>query len=205
MWVYARDFEDMYQVSDDGLVRGIDRVYIRKNGRKMTTKGRLKAYGINKNGYYTVQLSKAGKKYTFLVHKLIWESFNGKIPEDSELEVCHYDENNKNNRLDNLYLGTHEQNCQQKLFRERRSKAMKGNTYSKGKFSKNRIPIVCLDLNGNLIKEYDCLSDVTSDGFSTGNVCKCCKNTYYAKGNVTKNRIFMYKSDFIKANEVLLD
>lgn len=36
------------------------------------------------------------------------------------------------------------------------------------------IPVECL-LNGVVEKKYECISDVTKDGYSAGNICMCCK------------------------------
>ena len=39
----------------------------------------------------------------------------------------------------------------------------------------DRIKVIQLDLNDNIIKIYDYLTEVENDGFSKGNVCSCCK------------------------------
>lgn len=202
IWKDMLGFEGLYQVSNEGRAKGIDRVIIRKNGRPLFCKGQMLKFKTNKDGYYIVQLSKE-KKYLRLVHKLVWETFNGKVPDG--LEIGHNDGNNKNNNLDNLYLCTHQQNCNHPITRKRHSEAMKGNTYSKGHVCKYRIPIVCLDLNFNLIKEYDFMTQVKEDGFSVENVSKCCKNTYSNRGNVTKNRIFMTKDNYEKYIQKMLE
>lgn len=44
------------------------------------------------------------------VHRLVWEAFNGPIP--NRLEINHKDLDRANNRLDNLELMTHQQNIQ---------------------------------------------------------------------------------------------
>lgn len=37
------------------------------------------------------------------------------------------------------------------------------------------IPILQLALDGTLVKEWECITDVVSEGYSPGNVCWCCK------------------------------
>jgi len=51
------------------------------------------AYGINKK---------------MLVHRIVWESFNGPIPDD--MDVDHIDDNPQNNALSNLRLLSHQDN-----------------------------------------------------------------------------------------------
>lgn len=61
-----------------------------------------------KNGYKRVNLYCNGKRKRFLVHRLVWETFVGKIPEGYELD--HIDGNPQNNRLENLRVVTHKEN-----------------------------------------------------------------------------------------------
>ena len=201
-WNRVLSFENRYEVSkENGIVRSVPRVKIRSNGRPLTVKGKILAQSINEDGYCVVELHEDDNtNHPKFVHVLVWEAFNGKKPKFNEngekLEIGHKDGNSKNNSLDNLYICTHPENCNHQLTRQRQSDRMKGNTISKGLISKNRIPIVSLDLNYNLIKEYECISQVKDDGFSIGNVSKCCKNQYSVRGNVSKNRIWMTKSDY---------
>lgn len=203
MWIDICGFEGMYQVSDLGEIRSVPRVVERRRQGNLLVKGKLLTYGTNKDGYYIVQLHKDGKNSSKLVHKVVWENFNGLVPKG--LEIGHNDGDNHNNKLDNLYLCTHKENCNHQITRKRQSERMKGNTISKGLICKYRIPIVCLDLDYNLIKEYDFLDQVEEDGFSAGNVSLCCKNTYSTRGNVSKNRIFMTKQNYQKMLEKELE
>lgn len=60
------------------------------------------------SGYLVIKLCKNGKYTQKLIHRMVWESFNGPIPE--RLEINHKDLNKTNNRLHNLELTTHQQN-----------------------------------------------------------------------------------------------
>lgn len=55
------------------------------------------AYGINKK---------------FLVHRVVWECFNGEIPD--KMDIDHIDNNPKNNSLDNLQLLNHADNLKKR-------------------------------------------------------------------------------------------
>ena len=196
-WVDSIYFGEKYEVSDEGVIRSKPRQFIRKNGRKMTVRGKVLSYSTNDDGYLIVELhDENGNNKPKLVHKVVWESFNGKVPEG--LEIGHNDCNSKNCRLDNLYLCTHLVNCNHPITRKRQSERMKGNTISKGLISPNRIPIVCLNLDYSLVKEYECITMVIEDEFSVGNVSACCKNKYGKHGNVTKGKIFMTKDEYEK-------
>ena len=59
-------------------------------------------------GYHNVQLCKDGKYTHKLIHRLVWEAFNGPIP--GRLEINHKDLDKTNNHIDNLELVTHQQN-----------------------------------------------------------------------------------------------
>lgn len=196
-WRDTFEFEERYQTSFYGDIISKPRIKIRKNGRPFTIRGKTLSTYTNEDGYLMVQLhSMDGDNHPKLVHKLVWESFYGKVPEG--LEIGHWDGDCKNNVLTNLYLCTHITNCQHIQFKSKRHTVMLGNTLSKGLISPNRISIVCLDLDYKLIKTYDYVSQVTEDGFGAGNVCRCCKGMYGKKGNVTKNRIFMTKFNYEK-------
>ncbi len=196
-WVDVIDFNGYFKINDEGECYGVDRVVIRKNGRKLTVKGKkMKPTKPNKDGYISYQLSKTdGKKHKHLIHKLVWESFNGKVPEG--LEIGHKDCNSLNNRLDNLYLCTHPENCNHPITRKRRSEAMKGNTISKGIISTKRRKVIMLTIDYEFEKEYEFLSQTRDDGFFPSNISECCKNKYINDGNnIYRGHRFMYKEDY---------
>ena len=63
----------------------------------------------NRNGYYMVSLRKDGKKVGKIVSRLVYEAFNGPIPEG--LQVNHINEDKSDNRLENLNLMSPSENC----------------------------------------------------------------------------------------------
>jgi hypothetical protein len=62
----------------------------------------------NSSGYKQVILNKK----SFMVHRIIYEMFKGKIPD--KLQIDHIDRNKINNSLDNLRLCTNSENCMNK-------------------------------------------------------------------------------------------
>ena len=57
-------------------------------------------------------------------HRLIWEAFNGEIPDG--MEIDHINGNPSDNRLENLRLVTHEDNCNNPVTKERYKNSNKG-------------------------------------------------------------------------------
>lgn len=76
-----------------------------KNGswRKLKLAPRSKS---KKHKHLRVMLSPDRKSYS--VHRIIYETFNGPIPSDKL--VCHRNDNEYDNRLENLYVGTVKEN-----------------------------------------------------------------------------------------------
>ena len=100
-WLPIKNFENMYEVSDTGLVRSIDRVCLGKDGNIYPCKGKIKATAPNKNvQYMQVELYKNNVSYHRYVHRLVAEAF---IPNPDNLpEVNHIDGNRQNNVVSNL-------------------------------------------------------------------------------------------------------
>lgn len=65
-------------------------------------------------GYPKVTLYYKGKRKTYLLHRLVWEYFNGKIP--SGMQVDHIDGNVNNNSIYNLQLLTQKQNIRKRPY-----------------------------------------------------------------------------------------
>jgi hypothetical protein len=95
-WRDIRGFEGLYQVSNLGRVRSIDRTVLRSNLTSCFYKGMIRNFQYNHNGYLVLQLSKDCFHTFAKVHLLVVETF---------LEggfVKHIDGDKQNNRIDNL-------------------------------------------------------------------------------------------------------
>lgn len=63
----------------------------------------------NGSGYYQIKIFNNNKCISQpLVHRLVWETFNGAVPDSLELD--HIDRNTANNTLSNLRVVTHSEN-----------------------------------------------------------------------------------------------
>ena len=149
IWKDIKGFEGLYRVSNLGRVKSF-----------YGLKERILKPLIHSCGYYQVQLYKnlIGKNY--LVHRLVWEAFNGQIPEG--LQVNHINEIKSDNRLENLNLMTCKENTNYGTRNERRVK----------KLSK---VVLQFTLDNILVKEYPSLIQVYREtGFAFRNISACC-------------------------------
>ena len=111
-WQPVVGYAGLYEVSDQGNVRSLDREIQRRNRWGSMTTDRLKGKPLRTRvcgpGYLAVSLSRGGKVATRYVHHLVMFSFVG--PRPGDLEINHIDCNKENNRLNNLEFISHEEN-----------------------------------------------------------------------------------------------
>lgn len=111
IWKPVVGYEGLYEVSNLGRVRSVDR-YVRfgrwgDNGQTRLRKSQLISPKIDE-GYYRVNLNKDGHQKMFKVHRLVAMAF---IPNPDNLPVVnHKDENRLNNCVNNLEWCTQQYN-----------------------------------------------------------------------------------------------
>ena len=111
-WRDISGFEGLYQVSNNGKVRSLNRIYLQRSstGGMMTKRyyGKELSPEDNGSGYLVVHLRKCGKRTSRHVHRLVAEAF---IPKTNHgLVVNHKDYNKKNNKVSNLEWTTQREN-----------------------------------------------------------------------------------------------
>jgi len=96
---YLKNFRGSdYSVTRDGDVISFTRY---SEGRTLKPK-------ISNNGYVHVTMYRNGRRNTFLLHRVVWITFNGEIPEG--MTIDHINGIKTDNRLLNLRLGTQKEN-----------------------------------------------------------------------------------------------
>lgn len=124
-WRPVEGFEGMYEVSNLGRVRGLDRLIPMQTaacGYKKW-KGKIISPDVLKDGYYKIGLHKGGKKHMLALHRVVAIAFvEGRTAE--KRIINHKDCNPANNRADNLEWCTYAYNsvyegCKQRAWATR--------------------------------------------------------------------------------------
>ena len=133
-WRPVLGFEGMYQVSNLGRVRSLERIINYSDGRIRTFPGRIIRPGGGKNHLYVFLHRRQVKKKEY-VHRLVLESFVGPCPPG--MEACHDpDYHPHNNRLSNLRWATASANQRDAIKQGRR---VVGEKHPESKYSSSAI------------------------------------------------------------------
>lgn len=164
IWRDVKDFEGFYQVSNFGRIKSLDRI-IQQHHRNQRNvehiyKGKILKGNINKNGYITVDLHKKGKIKTFLLHRLIAETFIPKVK--GKNIINHKDNNPTNNQVNNLEWCTQSENIKY--------------AYEFGnKKPPHQKRIIQFDRNNNFICEWESQTQIERVlGIKQANISKVC-------------------------------
>lgn len=103
IWKDIPNYEGMYQVSNLGNVKSLNR-FSTRNGNTLFITGRLMSKSKSNNGYYTVSLTKSSVKKTFIVHQLVAICFLNHKPCGMKLIIDHINDDKSDNRLENLQI-----------------------------------------------------------------------------------------------------
>lgn len=176
-WKDIPGYEGAYQISSLGRVKCLERVYYcgDKCSRRVQEEIILKPTSVK--GYVRLALSKNGKRKSFLVHRLVAESFI-LIPDSLEhligtrkLQVNHKDENLLNNAVDNLEWCTASYNVNYGARNEKMA--------SKNRNGKKSKPVLCVETG----EVFPSQAEVERKfGFLQSCISACCKREGTAYG-----------------------
>lgn len=122
------------------------------------------------SGYHKVRLSKNRETSDWLVHKLVFCSFNNEINIDKNFVIDHIDGNKHNNCLNNLRKISISDNVQK--------------AYYEQKLNSNIKPVSQYDLDNNFIATYPSSREAGRQlGLDSSSIIKCCKGKLKTTGN----------------------
>ena len=163
IWKDIKGYEGLYQVSNLGRVKSLERIVVDKIGRKRFLKERILKPFTNHKVYLQVHLYDAnGKKGTLKVHRLVCEAFHENS--QNKPEVNHINEDKLDNRACNLEWVTRKENINHGTRNARVGKAVsKALSKSVGQYTRD----------GKLVKVWQSTIEVKRQlGFSAGNISK---------------------------------
>ena len=164
------DYRGLYQVSNLGRVRSLDRITNHKKNSDFTRKikGRIMIIDNDRKGYCIIHLCKNGKYKTIQLHRIVMLCFN---PIKEIKCVNHIDENVVNNTLKNLEWMSVKENT----------------NYGSGKkrMIENQHSRIIMGIKGDEIIIFNSLCEAKRNGFDTKSIVCCIqkrKSYYYHKG-----------------------
>lgn len=159
-WKDIAGYEGLYQVSNKGRVRGLDRV----NSAGANIKGRSLSLNQKPDGYIQVNLFKDGKRKTYTVHRLVAEAF---IPNPNNKPcVGHLDESRDNNQADNLYWCTHYENNNYGSHNQKVIEKQINNP-------KRMRPLIATELKTKKKVFFNSFKQAEKQGFNRGSISRC--------------------------------
>lgn len=183
VWKPVAGYEGLYEVSNLGRVKSLPKVVDLGRAKQNRVEKFLRPIPDGK-GYLMVWLFKNQVKKMWKVHRLVADAF---IPNPhNKPQVDHINTDKSDNRVCNLRWCTEKENSNNPITAKRNGDSHRG---AKSSCS---VPIVQLSINGDLIKKWDCMSDVKRQlGFSHSHISQCCSG----KRNVAYGFIWKYANN----------
>lgn len=189
IWEPVVGYEGLYEVSNKGRVKSL-----RYGGRD-----RVSIMKVNFSyNYPTIMLCKNAVRKVFLVHRLEYEAFNGKLPEfkfmgkgngDKMFVINHLDENKHNNCLENLELTNQKENNNYGTRVQRMADSQRNRHGSKKVYQ--------FTFDGKLVKIWPSTAECGRNGYNEGHVAACCRGVKVGTyRNVYKGFIWSYTNEF---------
>lgn len=190
LWKDIEGYEGLYQVSNMGRVRSLDRIATaERNGKTIQRNivGKLLTPTKRRHGYLAVMLYGRGGHPTrgfksVSVHRLVASAFVDNP--HGYGEVNHLDENKQNNAADNLEWCDRKYNTNYGTTQERRAEKIRNNPARSRQIAQK-------ELDGELVKIWPSLQEIRRQtGYSPSNICRCCQ------GDKNYSRAYGYKWEY---------
>lgn len=170
VWKDIEEYESLYQVSNQGRVRSLDRTVI-NNGSIRLIEGKLLKPINNGFGYLYINLCKDSKIKRTAIHRLVAKTF---LPNPDNLaQVNHKNEIKSDNRVENLEWCNSKYNAN---YGNRNAKCTESKRNKYGKIVKQ------YDINGNLINIMYMGDAIKIKKIYYANLIKCCKGKQKTAG-----------------------
>lgn len=175
VWKDVPGFEDSYQASNLGRVKSLDRIVPHPKLKQQFIKGRILSQSVQENRnlltgepmiYLQVTFTVENRSYYFNTRRVIYKTFTDShlnYKEDG-LYVINIDGNGYNNRPENLKLVTKSEKQKRAITRNRVVPTLK--TADRSGWKKSRAlykPVEQYDLKGNLIKEFESITQASRE------------------------------------------
>lgn len=148
IWKDIKGYEGLYQISNLGNVKSLERISYNKYGKiSNRITDRILKPESNKGKYLQVSLYNKGKRKVYYIHRLVAIHFLEN--KENKKEINHIDRNTHNNNLKNLEWVTPKENMRHL-----------DENYD---FNFGRKSIDMYDLDYNFIKRYKSISDAGRD------------------------------------------
>ena len=148
IWRDIKSYEGLYQVSNLGKVKSIERVVTNnKHGGVRVVKETILHPTDNGHGYKIIGLRKDGHRKNFYIHRLVATAF---IPNPTQAKyINHIDYNRENNKINNLEWCTQRENINhsRENMRKPKSCCRPSNTGHKYVYFRNGTYRVCTPRN----------------------------------------------------------
>ena len=177
IWKDIEGYEGLYQVSNIGRVKSMNRI-VNNNGGIDYREERVLKQDIDRGGYKQIHLCKDGKRRTLKVHRLVAKAFPEICGEWFEgCEIDHIDGVKDNNKATNLKICTKSENMRNPLTIIKISNLRKK-------------PVLQYTQNGEFIREWDSAS-------TAANELSISRSTILIslKGGNTRKYKWVYKED----------